>query len=170
MKRIYLFFIITILVCVSTSAQIQRNFFDFQLGVTTQDEVRSYLQSKGKTINYDSNCMYVNNMRFGGETWSSAYFKFYDDILFSVAFIQTEMTTTRKFLDNTFKHFKTNLNKKYSNYYNSKSSNDEISNYDDQVTDVLLRYSNYQGVQSLLLMYSDLETMKAIARNDGDEL
>ena len=60
--------------------------------------------------------------------------------------------------------------KKYKAYYNSTLSDDEWTIFKDDVTDLSMRYSFFEGACLLGLFYSDYKLLFLRQDNDNDEL
>lgn len=170
MKKNVLLILLSFIVNISITAQIQRKFFNFELTKTTKSEVVSYFEGKGKICNVVDDIVVVENVRFGGVDWHTAFFSFYDNVLSVVSFSVTEETKPKSSLDKIQNDLICSLNKKYPGYFDSQKSDHEVTIYNDGLTDLMLRYSLYNGTYNLMLMYADLEIMRKIARNDIDEL
>ena len=130
MKKIFILFW-TILVTMSANAQIQRKFFDFELGYSTEVEVASYFQKKGYNTQTVEDILCVGNVRFGGIQWHTAFFKFHKGKLCSISFTNTEQTIPLPQVEEMRDRLKNNLNRKYSDYFNSNISNDEFYVFKD---------------------------------------
>ena len=66
MKKACLLLLLTF-ISLNVFSQIQRKFYDFQLGKTTKNEVISYFKEMGKEYQFEENTLSVFNMKFGGE-------------------------------------------------------------------------------------------------------
>ena len=96
MKKKILISLLCVFISISGVAQIQRTFFNLQLGISERSEVFNYFEKKGKhVIEYDDETLIVNKIRFGGEEWNTVSFKFYNNKLMSVSFIQSDQTTSQ---------------------------------------------------------------------------
>lgn len=80
MKRIWVL-LLSLLLCLNVSAQIQRQFFGLQLAKSTMQEAWDCLSKKCDNIDCQDNIIIVKDMRFGGYQWPFAFFSFYDDEL-----------------------------------------------------------------------------------------
>lgn len=169
MKRIWLL-LFSFFLCLNVSSQIQRQFFGLQLAETTIQEAWDRLSNIGENIDDKDNIIIVENVRFGGYNWPFAFFRFYDNVLCSVSFSASELITGKSSVDDTFNSLKKKLDRKYSEYYIKEHSNGEFTIYNDNVTDLMLRYSYYGGENKLIIMYSDLKMMEAEAQRIEDEL
>lgn len=171
MKNKILISLLCFFICLSGFAQIQRTFFNLQLGISERSEVFNYFEKKGKfVLEYDDETLVVNKIRFGGEEWNTASFMFYNNKLMSVSFIQSEQTTSQNELMEMKNNLYQKLMKKYKEYYNSTSSDDEWTIFKDEVTDLSLRYSIFEGTCILGLFYSDIKLMFLRQGNENDEL
>ena len=169
MKKFFILFW-TILATMSANAQIQRKFFDFELGKSTEVEVVSYFQKKGFNTQTVEDILCVGNVRFAGFQWHTAFFKFYKGKLCSISFTNTEQTIPLPQLEEMCDRLKKNLNRKYPDYFNSTISNDEFNVFTDNATDLTLRYSRYELGYNLLIMYSDLDAMRDQIKEEINEL
>lgn len=169
MKKACLLLLLTF-ISISVFAQIQRKFYDFHLGTTTDKEVVSYFKDKGKEYQFEGNTISVSDMKFGGEQWPNVIFNFYNNRLYSVLFINSELETPEASLEGTYNRLKRNLDEKYSIYYNKITSVNYFIGYTDEKTDACLRFAKIDGVYVLLIMYSDIELMQSEKDDGKDEL
>lgn len=169
MRKAVLFILLTF-ISISVFAQIQRKFYDFHLGTTTDKEVVSYFKDKGKEYQFEGNTISVSDMKFGGEQWPTVFFKFYNNRLYSISFINSEPQTSKASLEGIYNRLKRKLDEKYSSYYDKISSVNYFIGYTDVQTDVCLRYAKFEGVYMLLIMYSDIELMLSEESDGKDEL
>lgn len=169
MRKTVLFILLTF-ISISVFAQIQRKFYDFHLGTTTDKEVVSYFKDKGKEYQFEGNSISVSDMKFGGEQWPNVIFNFYNNRLYSVLFINSELETPEASLEGTYNRLKRKLDEKYSIYYNKITSVNYFIGYTDEKTDACLRFAKIDGVYVLLIMYSDIELMQSEKDDGKDEL
>lgn len=108
--------ILLLLLCVLTaSAQIQRNFLGFTLGVTTKGQALNYLRNNNYNYESKDDGYIIRNVSFAGEKWKIASISFYDNRLVVIGFMGRVSQKTP--LANAFKSLVYRLNKKYSRYY-----------------------------------------------------
>ena len=171
MKKKILISLLCFFISISGLAQIQRKFFNLQLGISERSEVFNYFEKRGKPVlEYDDETLVVNKIRFGGEEWNTASFKFYNNKLMTVSFIQSDKTTSQNELMEMKNNLYQKLMKKYKDYYYSTSSDDEWTIFKDDVTDLSLRYSFFEGACLLGLFYTDNKLMFLRHDNENDEL
>ena len=171
MKKKILISLLCVFISISGVAQIQRTFFNLQLGISERSEVFNYFEKKGKhVIEYDDETLIVNKIRFGGEEWNTVSFKFYNNKLMSVSFIQSDQTTSQNEIMEMKNNLYQKLMKKYKAYYNSTLSDDEWTIFKDDATDLSMRYSFFEGACLLGLFYSDYKLLFLRQDNDNDEL
>ena len=158
MKKKILISLLCVFISISGVAQIQRTFFNLQLGISEH------------VIEYDDETLIVNKIRFGGEEWNTVSFKFYNNKLMSVSFIQSDQTTSQNEIMEMKNNLYQKLMKKYKAYYNSTLSDDEWTIFKDDVTDLSMRYSFFEGACLLGLFYSDYKLLFLRQDIDNDEL
>lgn len=169
MKKTGLLLLLTF-ISLNLFPQIQRKFYDFHMGETTKNEVISYFRVIGKEFQFEeNNTMRVSDMKFGGEEWPTVFFNFYNNRLYSISFINSELKTSKNSLKTIYDRLKRKLDEKYSNYYNTQSV-EYFLGYTDDKTDVCLRYAKFEGVYMLIIMYSDIELMLKEDDDGKDEL
>ena len=171
MKKSGLILVLLFLLNICASAQIQRNFFDFTLGVTTKKEVSKYFRKNGKKLYKDKEGInYVNDLRFGGHIWPFAAFSFYNGVLSRVYFADSENSTERETLDIVWDTIKKNISNKYSEYYVPSRSKDDYLIYRDNNTTIQLSYEFSYGSKSLSIMYIDEYIFNKEYKEGSDEL
>lgn len=171
MKKVLLTVIALFLMNLCISAQIQRKFFDFTLGKTTKTEVKSYLHKKKKNILDEiGDVIMVPNMRFGGQEWNLAVFRFYKGKLESVYFSFDDVMNSRESVNSLWKHLKKSLDSKYSDFYRTIASNEQKHYYQDNMTNVFLNWASADGVSAVTLMYTDNEMSKEHIAEEEKEL
>ena len=173
MKKVYLLFLMFFFMNLSASAQIQRKFFDFELGKTTQSEVKRYLRQKDKYIEEkDDDTICSSELRFGGHSWNFVVFSFCKDVLCQVYFSESENHTPRETLNKIYKNFSEALSDKYQGYKDPYRSNEEETVYVDYFnhTSINLRYDLFQGYKFLTLTYSDFKLRSDSFLEERDEL
>ena len=167
-KRFYILIIFS-LCTVTVTAQIQRNIFDFTLGVTTKTQVQNYLIRHHYNYSINKNGEYeVRNLIFAGHNWPSVYFSFYNDKFYCVDFIDNESHTPVETLGLVWKRLNSSLNKKYSIY--SISSKDDYVEFSDNKTNVSLKFRNTLGEKMLSIMYYDIFLLNQMISSEESEL
>ena len=171
MKKLGIILVLILFVNICVSAQIQRHFFDFTLGVTTKKEVVKYFKKLGKVPYKDNNGnQFVNNIKFGGHIWSFAAFSFYNDKLSRVYFADNDTDTPSQTLDIVWDTLQKNIIDKYSDYYLESMSKDDYKVYGDHQTVVVLKYDTFDGTKELSLMYDDRRLSKKEIEDSSNEL
>ena len=173
MKRLCFLLIMTVFVNIWVNAQIQRRFFNFNLGTSTKNEVISYFKSKGHKIEKqkDNNDNYVvKHVTFGGHTWPYTVYTFYKGKLYVVYFSDSEDFTSTQTLDLVWNNINKKISDKYYKYYNSSSSNDNTKEYQDVRTRISLSYDYFGGRRSLTLLYIDRRINSQKYEDSIDEL
>lgn len=171
MKKTLVLFVTLFLVNLCVSAQIQRKFFDFTLGETTRSEVEKYILKKNKEIIIDKeDHILVLDMRFGGQEWPSAVFKFYKGKLISVQFIYDDMKNPKETVTSLWTRLQKSINNKYSEYYIIQASNDKKFYYQDSKTSVMLAWISTDDANAVTLLYTDKEMQKEQLAEEEDEL
>lgn len=168
MKRIIS--IVLLLVCVLTaSAQIQRNFLGFTLGVTTKSVVyNKYKHNKSLQINEDGD-LRVSNITFAGQKWDLVLFKFANNKLQAVSFFSTEPNTTITEMDMAWNRLSENLLIKYGKYYRDSSTSEHLM-FTDGKTNLSLSYSVIEYYKGLSLFYFDRKLFNQQTQKEFDEL
>ena len=171
MKKALITLIALFLVNLCISAQIQRKFFDFTLGQTTRSEVENYLQKKKIVVvdERDDRIM-VNNMRFAGTDWSTVAFSFFKGKIASVYFAYDDMNNSKKSVDSLWERLQKSLNKKYSDYYRERVSDDKKFYYQDNQTCLIFKYGSIEGTNAVILLYSDNQLFDEQTGEEEDEL
>ena len=153
------------------NAQIQRNFFDFTLGLTTKKEVSKYFKSEGKKCSKRvDNSLCVQDVKFGGYNWPYAIFSFYNEKLYKVGFFDSGENTTEESLKTEWISLKTTISLKYESYLDQVFSSDYIKTFDDDTTTLLMLFQNIDGRGGISLIYSDDEMEHAVTKAEKDEL
>lgn len=88
MKRIISFLFAFAIFMIAANAQIKDEFWGCKLGVTTKAQLISRLQSQGFKCKVDkeNDFLYIDNVTYAGEVWSSCSFRFYKNKLQYVGF------------------------------------------------------------------------------------
>jgi hypothetical protein len=170
MKKLGFIFVLTLFVNICATAQIQRHFFDFTLGVTTQKEVSKYFEKNGKElINIDDEYI-VDNVKFAGNIWTCAAFYFHEGKLMRVIFLDNENSSSNQGLDSLWKRLSNTISDKYSSYYNEKVSKENYLVYDDDQTIVVLHYETFEGRKSISIMYNDRDLCDKVREEMNNDL
>ena len=145
----------------TVSAQIQRQFMGQTLGESTKSEVFKGLEDKGAFNDHTivEETISVNNIRFGGYTWSVAMFMFYENKLITVLFLDFEDSSKIKWDGLVNK-----LSSKYEKYKTDDVDNSKT--YIDERTYLNIRTNDGR----ITLGYSDLELAKKKNHDEEDEL
>ena len=171
MRKFIFIFVASLLVNLCISAQIQRKFFDFTLGQTTKSEVESYLKSKGqKTLDYTTDRIVVNGMRFGSIDWLTTAFVFYKGKLQMVYFADDEGSSSKDAIRNEWDRMVNSIDKKYSEYLKALLSNEKHLFYSDGKTTISFSYTNSNGIDGITLLYSDEQLVNEQLKDGEDEL
>lgn len=169
MKRIIS--IVLLLVCVLTaSAQIQRNFLGFTLGVTTKTQVYNYLKThhyKFTKQTYEDGYQ-VENVSFGGYHWTALFITFYKNKLSSVSFYDSDDFKPQELLEANYKYLSSSLDNKYYLYLSEQSSNEK--HYTDGIVECALEYSYSMNAMMLSLRYYYRPLLKQDMIDDDSEL
>lgn len=165
------FIVISLLISICASAQIQRNFFGFTLGETTKSEVIKYFKSKKYKMNEsDDETLILTDLKFAGHTWPFSAISFYNGKLNRVYFADNETYTPIHTLDLVWEDFLIKISQKYSDYYQINLSNDESKVYYDDSTRFSMDYIVFQGYKGLSLMYTDRKLLDEERDDDANDL
>lgn len=145
-----LIFILLLASCASTvCGQIQRRFFDMNLGVTSKKQVFKHFekQKKSPIHNEDDMCMFDDVVE-GDFLWKRVAFSFYDEMLLGVHFVDSVGE------DNLYKHMMYALLKssdRDKKYLSSQMDNSHTV-YSDNVTQLHV----IEDSLSFILSYTDI--------------
>lgn len=155
-----------LIVTLTSSAQIQRSFFNVELGKSTKQEVTKALEAKGYTMKSLANgSIMIANVDFGGRAWSGVGFTFYKGKLSEVKFIKMpKPQNLRYYYDNLLE----NLNHKYSQYFVAEVSSTNDKFFMDGNTAMSAVYSN--NPESIILLYQDNAQIKDYIQQDSGDL
>ena len=171
MKKILIIFVSLFFVNLCLSSQIQRKFYDFTLGQTSKSEVVNYFKAKQiEIVDNKENSVAVRNVRFGGYEWPFSAFRFYNNKLVFVYFSNDEQSNSKESLSKTWEHLVTIIDKKYSNFFVSKTSSENILFYNDNITNVQLKYTVFEGIEAITLSYADNQLLSEECKEDENEL
>ena len=163
--------IVLLLVCVLTaSAQIQRNFLGFTLGVTTKTQVYNYLKNHCYKFSKDDldDGYKVENISFGGYQWTVAFITFHKNKLCSIEFYDSDDFRPQEFLEGSYKNLSTSLDKKYHFYLSEQSPNSK--HYSDGVVKCVLAYSYAMNAMMLSLSYYYMPLLRQKGIDEASEL
>ena len=154
MKRI-LTIILAFFLCLTVSAQIERNIFGMELGVTSYDDAESMLRDKGLYVEYyTEGVLYAKDVTLGQRKWDDAMFQFFDNKLCSVTFGKRANAGNKKEIAEEVKGIDSVLRKKYAQYL--VVDNGESLSFTDYDTMVSLTHKKLQASQEIYgLVYSD---------------
>ena len=163
MKQRLLIVLFTCIIATSVSAQIQRKFYGLTLGVSTKSEVLIQFENKGafeqSPDGHETVC--VRNLRFGGYSWDVVVFRFYNDKLFNVLFMDLKEYPSTD--SNKWENIKKTLDEKYIDYKNVTSENS--FSYIDEYTYLAC---NHDG-KNVCLGYADILLNEKISQKEKDE-
>lgn len=155
----YLFSFLFIISALNLSAQIQRHFFEFNLGKTTPEEVYGYFVKQKKTIEkeIDNNRIIVHQVKFAGHTWPSVFFHFYNNKLYRIRFAESSnFSTSIKNLDDLQNNIEYVLLSKYEKYLTESTRRKKEYKFFDDGKTMIKCYSEYYGDTKMLgLVYTD---------------
>lgn len=172
MKK-YLFVLLFVSSAVCASAQIQRKFFDFNLGTTTRQEVVSYFSTRKKTVekDYENNRISVRKVKFAGHTWACVFFHFYNKKLYRIRFTESDAFIPTKSLDDLQNTIVYSLLSKYNRYIDEeKRLNNDNKFFHDDRTMIKLVSEYYNDTKILGLTYTDTFLFFEKSEKDDDEL
>lgn len=159
-----------LLLCVlAASAQIQRKFLGFTLGVTTKTQVYNYLKKHHYRFSRNElqDGFRVENVTFGGIKWSVTFVYFHKNRFHHIWFCDTDDFKPLHILESTYEELSLSLDKKYYKYKSKTNSNSKT--YSDGVTKCYLDYS-FQDGMILSLTYSYLPLIKQEKIDNESEL
>ncbi len=164
-----LFLIIYFTICsIMASAQIQRKFFDFQLGVTTQNDVCNYCKTHNLRYEISDGTVFVYDISFGGNQWPCAGFYFYERKLYTVAFLNSYRYNPQKLVDISYTNLKQSLIKKYGKYQ-IKNESDSVQ-FTDNVVQLSLSREYRSGDRITDLRYMYLPLVNKLLKTSEDQL
>lgn len=164
MKKFLLIIILGFFMAISANAQIQRKFFDFQLGLSTKTEMTNHFKARGNNVRYLDNTIAVDDVIFGGMKWNEFYADYYKNKLYRMYFLISSYSKDK--LDTMWDILNRRIGKKYASYYvNSKSSEKEKWYYDGK-TVCNLKYE-YEDKWYLAIIYFDEKMYNQ--KNDEEE-
>lgn len=168
-KRFY-FLIVFSLCAVIASAQIQRKFLDFTLGVTTKAQVLNYIKSHHYEYHLiEDGDIGIHKIKFAGQNWPVAYFCFYNGKLYLVDFRDNDSFTSVETLNLTWKRLSNLLKQKYDNYSIS-SIEDGALDFSDNKTKLSSNYKYSLGGVSIHIMYYDIYLFGQMCESEESEL
>lgn len=171
MKKILIVFVSLFFVNLCVSSQIQRKFYDFTLGQTTKSEVEGYFKSKGKeTLEYTTERIVVDGMRFGSADWLTTAFVFYKGKLQMVYFADDERSSSKEAIKTEWDRMVNSIDKKYSEYLKALLSNEKHLFYSDGKTSISFTYTNSDGIDGITLLYSDEQLVNEQLKDGENEL
>lgn len=171
MKRLITLLLLSFLINMSSSALIQKKFYDFTLGVTTKNEVYKYFKGKGiKVIKEREDQYLVENLNFGGELWSFVSFKFYKGKLMKVYFSANEEDKGRQLLEKIWERLNNRIFEKYAEFKDLKLSDEENKIYDDYTTLLTMSYHYFEGIKYVTISYNDKKLMLEKIKDEENEL
>lgn len=115
MKKILV--VLSLFFCLGLNAQIQRFFFEMELGVSTQQQVENKLREMGKPVIKKADEIRTNNIKFGEYNWEQVSFGFKENKLILIAFksrtytsreegkIALDASVFSKILENKYKEY-----------------------------------------------------------------
>lgn len=170
MKKI-LFIIVVSLITQSISAQIQRRFFNSELGISTKEEVRKNLEVKGyEVINKDPNTISIFKPFFAGDYWIYAIFEFMDNIFYAVRFGDGDSELTDRNIPFRWESLKGPLNIKYEDYKSIFHDDTNHLSFFDNITYLSADYAIEDGKNMIFLNYIDVSLKEKLKKNEEDEL
>ena len=154
----------------TASAQIQRKFLGFTLGVTTKTQIVNNLKSRNIKIHSDQDDIYFENITFGGQQWSYVFISFVNGKMAKISFMKDDETTTLTHLKSIYDNLESSLNKKY---YQYKTDTSGTIKYSDGTVDICLDCDDSNGYGStvfLSLIYYHRPLMQKKFQQEEDEL
>lgn len=157
-------------ICLSVNAQIQRNFLNFKLGLTSLSQVKTYFRNHGKEWKQTNNSrtIQVHDVQFGGVDWKAVFFEFYKGKLYLVHFQDLGDETPRELLDSRWKRLYQSYMQKYQDFLSGE--NYEDIEFDDGITRLVANYSIFRGYKGISLIYYDIRLFNEMRKSDNDEL
>lgn len=174
MKKVLL---ITLMFVLSLNgfSQINRTIWGCTLGISTKQQVRTVLESRGYNVLIEpdgSLAVKTNNFNFGGSFWTYVSFCFVNNLLSQVWFQNNENQSIVK-INDTYEKVKLSLDKKYRIYYFKLSDMDgyvDNSNYTDKRTTIHLGLFTYNNIRYVHLSYEDDFLQEKKSQQEEDEL
>ena len=145
---------------------ISRNLDGAILGKTTKQEIISQVKNKQLSYQFVENgqCLIASgDYSFGGVSWSSVEYRFYNNILWQVVFSKTGNGPSGSTIVFDYSNLRDGLLRKYKEYY-SPIFADDLS-FSDDITYIAVFGGEPKVNQKLQLRYTDASTQKII--NDG---
>lgn len=162
MKRLLLV-LFTCIITLCTSAQIQRKFYGLTLGESPKNEVLIQFEEKGafeqSLDGYETIC--VRNLRFGGFSWDIVCFKFFNNKLYSVLFMDLKDHLNTD--NNKWSNINQTLDEKYLEY--KKTTSEKAFSYMDEYTSLAVYHDDNGGC----LGYTDKLLREKIDQKEKDE-
>lgn len=120
MKRLSLL-LISIVLSITSFAQIQRKVFGCTLGTSTYNQVEKILETNYENPWFDGSrtMLGFDNIEYGGYTWHKVTFKFYKKVLYSVTLEGSNFATRQD-----FSGLESDLRSRYSLYRTSGGYDD----------------------------------------------
>jgi len=171
MKRHIYLLVLLFFVNLGVSAQIQRHFFDFELGVTSMSKVFNYFKNQGNDVYQPHNdALMVAKVRFGGNSWGYAIFTFFNDKLVEVIFSESDERSSKEMIETLWDTFNTRFYNKYSEYYDISISTENTKFFFDSNTALMIGFYNNKTETSLMIRYYDNKLHDAKSKSEEDEL
>ncbi len=163
---------LTLLLCtLVASAQIQRKFLGFTIGVTSKTTVYNYLRNNNIKFSKNEKDEYLaKKIKFAGEVWDYVWFSFYNGKLYNLDFYIDEDSTPIQTMDLIYNRLDYTLSNKYASYFDYNKSTSERKVYNDNITKITFRYEYIEGSKSIAIMYTYLPLLNHKLSSDADEL
>lgn len=175
MKHIATLFLLT-LICMTTSAQINRTILNCTLGKSTEQDVIQEMTNRGYTVaRLQDNALVINDVvKFGGQEWTYTMFVFSHGLLKMIS-LQNCGKTTSSIMETSYNNFKTKLDMKYSDYRQDNQANsigNQSTTYSDEETQIMLFETGYvSGLgYCCALAYMDILLQMVNLKEDLDEI
>lgn len=165
----YLYIILFSLFTLTCSAQIQKKFFGFTIGVTNTTTVANYLKTNHIKYSVENGEYRAEKIKFAGEVWDCIWFTFYQGKLYNIDLSISDYSTPIATMNLIHKRIKDSLENKYSEYYNYNST-DEKTMFSDGVIEITLTNRYFEGSKSIGLMYTYLPLLNQRLKAADDEL
>lgn len=171
-KFIIIFFLF--IIPLYSFGQIKRNIDGIILGKSTKQEVVNYLKNRKLPYSFKKvgvyNAILCNVPRsFGGVSWHSTIYIFYNNLVFQVSYSNTDYHLLKKEIDLCFVNLSMALQRKYSQYKITSSDRDNIE-YKDSHTSIKLNRGYFENHYTLDVDYTDYQLMEKSFMEGDDDL
>ena len=133
MRRIL--FLFALFVVIVAEAQIQRRFFDLELGISTRQQVEEMLRGMGKEFTPGANRITAHDMEVDDYDWANVRFGFKDDKLVLLLLTSRTYELKEKFsAESDAASVRSHMDDKYREYQYLFMNNGKIVAYYDEKT------------------------------------